>query len=444
MMVRLSVLIVGLSLVVPLAARAWDARTIHIFSQYKDGDQPLNAGVIAGDSGELYGTTAYGLGGCGSFYKLSPAARKWRSKVLWVFRGGSKDGCNPMGHLIRDPNGSFYGVTEAGGTHGAGTAYRLVPEVVGDKTKWKEEILWNFGKGADGAGPIAGLLFANGTDATAGVYGTSRDGGDGLGTVFEIMPPPAGQKHWSESVLYRFQGGQDGSHPWGGVIEDADGSLFGTTYEGGYRISTHPDNGAGTVYKLTPPGAGETAWTENLIHTFTGNEDGGHPEWVDLIADRNMGQISVLYGTASEGGAGINPLGVVFQLTPQVGSASWTSATLWTFQYDSELSLPIPGAGLAFVNGSDSTDGFFGTTWGGACFGLGSNLFELVPNGDRSEWNITQSWNFGNYDACALAAPTVVNGTVYGTTDYVLGVGSVYEVQSAGSTPSSRKRNRRK
>jgi uncharacterized repeat protein (TIGR03803 family) len=427
---RLCVLVVGIGLALPLAARA-SYVTIHTFSQYKDGAVPFNAGVIAGDSGELYGTTIGGLDQCGGLYKLSPAERKWRSKVLWAFRGRSKeDGCAPFGRLIRDHDGTFYGVTEAGGTHGGGTAYRLVPRAFGDKTRWKEEVLWNFGRRGDGAAPIAGLLFANGTDASAGLYGTSRDGGDGFGTAFAIMPPPEGQKHWSESVLYRFQGKKDGAHPWGGLIEDADGSLFGTTYEGGYRISTHSDTGLGTVYKLTPPVAGETAWTENLIHTFTGTDDGAHPEYVDLIADRDAGKITALYGTTADGygGNASYGYGVVFQMTPQ-DSGTWISKVLWTFQgtgyYDEQTE---PGAGLTFVNGLDSSDGFYGTTAGAECDGFGSSFFELTLNGERSEWIVAQIFDF-QFGSCPLAAPTVANENVYGTTAYFETVGSVYELQ---------------
>ena len=66
------------------------------------------------------------------------------------------------------------------------------------------------------------------------LYGTTSSGGaSGLGTVYQLTPSNGG---WTESVLYSFAGGSDGSQPWGGVIFDKAGNLYGTTYEGGGRL----------------------------------------------------------------------------------------------------------------------------------------------------------------------------------------------------------------
>jgi uncharacterized repeat protein (TIGR03803 family) len=81
------------------------------------------------------------------------------------------------------------------------------------------------------------------------LFGTaSAAGADYSGTVFKLMPPLAGQTSWTEAVLYNFQGredGTDGEYPYGGLLRDAAGNLYGTTSRGGA-------NGLGTVFEVTP------------------------------------------------------------------------------------------------------------------------------------------------------------------------------------------------
>jgi uncharacterized repeat protein (TIGR03803 family) len=101
-------------------------------------------------------------------------------------------------------------------------------------------------------------------------HGTTQGGGSGLGTVFELTP--AGATRWTEKVLYAFKGGTDGAYPKAGLIMDAVGTLYGTTFGGGN--SACDGNGCGTVFKLSPPTTGGSRWTEMVLHRFGTGGDG--------------------------------------------------------------------------------------------------------------------------------------------------------------------------
>jgi hypothetical protein len=94
---------------------------------------------------------------------------------------------------------------------------------------WTNSILWNFGNGADGAEPEAGMLMDEsgnlyGTTVNGGVYGTDFDGyfPEGGGTVFELKPPFKTGGSWTESILWSFGNGTDGAGPAAGLIADAE------------------------------------------------------------------------------------------------------------------------------------------------------------------------------------------------------------------------------
>jgi hypothetical protein len=151
--------------------------------------------------------------------------------------------------------------------------------------------------GADGAQPYGGLL----RDKAGNLYGTAFMGGAyGYGVVFELIRCDSG---YDFSVVYSFPGGADGGNPYAGLIQDAVGNLYGTT---GTEIP-----GYNVVFKLSPAG------TETVLHTFTGGADGYNPA-AALIQD----PAGNLYGTTRDGGATtglcgqIGGCGVVFKLTP--------------------------------------------------------------------------------------------------------------------------------
>jgi uncharacterized repeat protein (TIGR03803 family) len=205
-----------------------------------------------------------------------------------------------------------------------GAVFELTPNAA--KTAWTETVLYSFcaqgGESCtDGANPEASLVM----DAAGRLYGTTYEGGgadNNSGTVFELTPNAA-KTRWTETVLYSFctQGGEsctDGVLPHAGLIMDAAGRLYGTTYEGGAH-------GAGTVFELTP-NAAKTTWTKTVLYSFGAQSgDGAYPEVAGLI----MGASGQLYGTTTGGGA--HGAGTVFELTPNAAKTTWTETVLYSF-----------------------------------------------------------------------------------------------------------------
>ncbi len=160
---------------------------------------------------------------------------------------GFTGGGDPEAGLIMDASGALYGTTEHGGGDDSGTVFMLTPPVAGE-TRWTETVLHTFTGGADGFAPLAGLIM----DASGALYGTTWSGGPGCvgancGTVFKLTPPASGETRWTETVLHSFTGGADGADPGAGVIMDASGALYGTTVNGGGRAPR-----CGTVFKVVP------------------------------------------------------------------------------------------------------------------------------------------------------------------------------------------------
>ena len=219
-----------------------------------DGAIPT-AALIQDAAGNLYGTTSAGgnsncAGGCGVVFKLSPGKRE---TVLHQFSGAPSDGAGPDGRLVMDDSGNLYGTTSAGGASNLGTVFKL--DVSGTET-----LLHSFSGGSDGANPYAGLIMVAGD-----LYGTTESGGtgticpNGCGTVFKI------DASGNETVLYSFAGGtSDGADPKAGLTLDSNGNLYGTTYLGGTE-------GDGTVFELSTNG------TETILWNFTGRADGANP-----------------------------------------------------------------------------------------------------------------------------------------------------------------------
>jgi uncharacterized repeat protein (TIGR03803 family) len=230
----------------------------------KDGSGP-QSGLVFDAKGALYGTTSTGgASGYGTAFKLTPPATSggtWTETVLHSFKGGT-DGSNPASALIFDTKGALYGTTPVGGANSFGIAFKLTPPTTG--TTWVETILYTF-KGLTDGGKSYSALVLKGNN----VYGTTLDGGSSSeGTVFELTAPTKQGLPWTESVLYNFTGGQDGGKPYAALIFDAKGALYGTTGLGG-------NGGYGAVFKLTPPTTG-TVWTESVLYNFGGGPDGSY------------------------------------------------------------------------------------------------------------------------------------------------------------------------
>lgn len=248
---------------------------IYSFKSGSDGQYPY--GRLLAIGGELYGTT-YGGGGVygwGTVFKVDAATGA--EHVLYRFKAGN-DGAHPYAELV-DVNGLLYGTTQQGGAPGWGTVFTIT-------TGGAEHVLYSFKGGNDGEYPYGRLLAYNGT-----LYGTTYQGGvsTGWGTVFSLTT--AGKEH----VLYRFQAGQDGAHPYFCGLIVVKGLLYGTTYQGGA-------SGEGTLFSVS------TAGKEQVIYSFKGGSDGEYP--YNGLALMN----GTLYGATNIGGS--TNSGTVFKYTP--------------------------------------------------------------------------------------------------------------------------------
>ena len=275
--------------------------TLYAFQGGSDGYNPQSTPLMDGN-GNLFGTTPSGgsfngsdcsAQGCGTVFELEPDGTKI---TLYTFQGGN-DGWSPTGELIADGSGNLYGTTMEGGnggatcqlgSYGCGTVFEIAPD--GTETQ-----LYAFkGGNNDGYAPRAGLV----ADSAGNLYGTTEAGGScswsssGCGIVFKLAPDR------TETVLYKFKGGKDGSLPFSNLILDKSGNLYGTTSWGGG--SKCDKTGCGTVFEITAQGS------EKVLYAFQSSH--GRSPWAGLL----LGPHNELYGTTTQGGTHNN--GVVFEL----------------------------------------------------------------------------------------------------------------------------------
>jgi len=326
-----------------------------------DGLWPA-AGVVRDAQGNLYGTTEKGgtsegggcIYGCGTVFKLD---KRGRETVLHAFTWKNGDGALPTAPVVRDGDGNLYGATSAGGYgcygYGCGIIFRI-------SNRGSETVLYRFTGGTDGVFPAGGLV----RDTEGTLYGATSEGGNpngGYGTVFKV------DKNGNETVLYRLDGGTDGANPFGSLVRDKAGNLYGTARDGGGGC----ERGCGTVFELDSTGK------FTVLYSFTDGADGGFPE-TGLVRD-NSGN---LYGTTYEGGdvqctnqGGSYGCGVVFKLEP---NGNFT--VLHSFTGEADGATPN---GLLL----DSAGDLYGTTeeFGTASFprahgaGGAGVLFKLTP-----------------------------------------------------------------
>lgn len=157
-----------------------------------------------------------------------------------------------------------------------------------------ESLVYSFQGSADGSGPYGELV----ADAHGNLYGTTVSGGSyGFGTIFKVVPPADEHGSWTETVIYEFQGGAvgDGASPYSGLVLDHAGNLYGTTLFGGSQAIC-PD--CGVVFKLAKPAAPDGAWTESVLWSFGAAGDGIFPFGALTIDPKGN-----LYGTTYLGGA---------------------------------------------------------------------------------------------------------------------------------------------
>ena len=289
-----------------------------------DGAAP-QAGLVQATNGNFYGTTwDGGANNRGTVFEITPTGQ-FTTLYSFCSQAGCADGANPEAGLVQATNGNLYGTTYWGGANTYGTVFEITP--AGQLTT-----LYSFDYVDDGAFPQAGLVQA--TDGN--IYGTTSDGGAGgvaYGTVFEITP--AGQL----TTLYAFcqTDCSDGGEPYAGLVQAANGNLYGTTSYGGNSSSN------GTVFEITLAGQLTTLYS---FCSQTNCTDGSYSS-AGLIqaSDGN------LYGTTVEGGT--NGYGTVFGVTP-----AGQLTTLYAFGLTDGA---FPEGGLLQANGN-----LYGTTSGGA------------------------------------------------------------------------------
>jgi uncharacterized repeat protein (TIGR03803 family) len=344
---------VGMGTVFKLTDRpsGWALTTLYSFSGGSDGAIPLG-GVIFGPDGSLYGdTSAGGDSGYGTVFNLKPQPRvcnstecPWLKTTLYQFTD-EQDGSAPMGNLLANAAGDLFGTTSGP----FGSVYKLTPL----NHSWIYSLLYSFNYFGGPYQPYAGVI----SDTAGNLFGTTANGGDGecyrgggpCGTVYELSPVGSS---WRLNVLYEFQGRGDGGYPrgaliadrfgnlygantagvvfmltpgggswafnslyqfqgpcpvqfgpscgpWGALVMDASGSLYGTAYlYGAYSY--------GSVFKLTPSNGG---WIYTDLYDFTNGSDGSFP-MAGVTLDAN----GSIYGTTEFGGS--SNFGVVFEITP--------------------------------------------------------------------------------------------------------------------------------
>lgn len=327
-------------------------------------------------------------------------------KVLYSFKGGT-DGVAPFAPLVRDAAGSLYGATEGGGDLGCGGGTGCGTVFKLDSTG-AETLLYAFtGGSTDGEYPFGGLVL----DSAGNLYGTTSTGGTvcrslSCGTVFEVGPSGG------ETVLYRFTGRLDGGGPQAALIRDRAGNLYGTTVYGGL-------SGFGTVFRVNNTGA------EKVLYLFTGGTDGGYP-YASLLRDA----AGNLYGTAAQGGnLSCNPphgCGTVFKV-----DSSGHETVLSSFAGSPDGQYPY-GSVV-----QDEAGNFYGTTLYGGTSGTGT-VFEVDTTGKETVLYSFTGGTDGGYPYSGLLRDAA--GNLYGTAsnggdlscDAPYGCGVVFKINSAG------------
>ena len=306
--------------------------------------------LLQGSDGSFYGTSKDGGNTNGMIFKATPG------KALVVshqFVG--TDGASPVGGMVQATDGNFYGTTAAGGNGATAANFYIGPGVIFRTTpSGSFSVIYMF-SGSDGYSPNGNLIQA--TDGN--LYGTTESGGEGCNASAAYMPSGCGtvfriSTAGTLTTLHLFIAAVDGSAPLTGLVQAADGNLYGTTSAGG-------PNGYGTVFRITTAGAFTT------LHSFTGT-DGAVPNGATPMVQATDGNFyGTTYGQGKHGKTGQPNQGTIFKMTP-----SGTLTTLYSFCAQTNCA---DGAyPNSLVQGSDGN--FYGTTAEGGANGAGT-VFEL-------------------------------------------------------------------
>jgi uncharacterized repeat protein (TIGR03803 family) len=343
-------------------------------------------------SGNLYGTAYEGgsgsfcAGNCGTVFEL---ATNGTASALYNFIGYPTDGGYPESNLIADKAGNFYGTTTSDGANGAGAIFKLTSDGT-------ETLLYSFTDGDDGESPTSGLV----ADSSGNLYGTTSVGiSPNAGAVFELS------KKGKFTVLHTFvDGAGDGDNPYGGLVIDSSGNLYGTTYDGG------ADSDDGTIYEIAANG------TFSVLHTFTGGPGDCNGPEDTLLLDPSGN----LYGTTYYGG---DSMGCIFEY-----AANGTETELFSFG-NAKKDGEYPVGGLV----EDAAGNLYGTTYGGGKKGYGV-VFEVSPTGKETVLHEFAGGSDGKYPEASLIVGK--KGELYGTTweggngsGCNFGCGTIFEIK---------------
>jgi uncharacterized repeat protein (TIGR03803 family) len=380
-----------------IAARPAWAQTetvLYNFTGSPDGAVPESQ-LISDGAGNFFGTTLYGgEKDLGTVFELSPnGVGGWNETVLHSFTGGTDGEYPELSPLMFDSAGNLYGTTYYGGSFGCGYGCGVVYELTPKGKRWKESVLYSFTGGADGGGPVGGLIM----DAAGNLYGLLGQAGG----VFELSPSGGG---WAEQLIYAADTRS------GGLVMDAAGNMFGIT--------------TSTVFELSPNGNG--GWIASVIHTFAGGPDDGSDPQGSLAFDR--AGIS-LYGSTYSGG--VKNFGTVYMLRFRPKGkyqGTWTERILHSFK-----GYPNDGSGPEEGITSDAPGLIWGTTENGGLYNYGTAFGVFgVSDGWGIRYREVPLWNFDGADgAYPSGAPFLDSaGNLYGTTPAggSSGLGVVFEV----------------
>lgn len=344
------------------SAQASGFKTLHAFTG-QDGAYPSASLTVVGD--QLYGTTeAGGPHSSGVLFTFTPKKRVYQ--VIHGF-GGGNDGAQPDGALLLAKDGTLYGVTQQGGSIGAGTLYAV--------SQNKETVIYSFGSGTDGYSPEGNLL-----DIKGQLVGVATNGGSYMsGAVFAVSPGG------SEQLLHSFgpfEAGTDGFFPFAG-LRKVGGAFYGITAGGGANCG---NPGCGTVFSMTPDGS------ESLVYSFgAGSTDASSPYGL-LLKDGKT-----IYGTTLQGGTYGN--GTVYAI-----HSDGTETILHSFGGPGDGSQP-------YGRVIKVRDVFYGTTYAGGKNGLGT-VYAMTPQGHVK---VLHAFAGGADGSQPVADLVEYNGVLYGT-----------------------------
>ena len=392
-----------------------------------DGNNGANpdAPLIADAQGNLLGTTAGGGnqacgGGCGTVFEIAKTNNGYASSPTTLVSFDHDNGASPQASLIADASGNLFGTTRYGGSgcggNGCGTVFEIAKTANGYAGTPTVLVHFNL---TDGAQPAAGLII----DADGNLFGTTYGGGStacagGCGAAFEIAKTGQGYAS-TPTILVRFDG-TNNANPTANLIFDAQGNLFGTTSAGG---NTNCDNGCGTVFEIAKTKSGYSGTPTTLV-SFDGS-NGANPA-AGLIFNQKGDLLGTTFNSGPYG------LGTMFEIAKTRSGYASRPSTLVSFNGANGA---LPFGGLI----ADARGNLFGTSVGGTDYQ--GTVFELAKTrgGYATSLTILASFSLNlGYPPEPTGLVADAQGNLFGPT-YFGGAsnrGSVYELTGSGFVPA--------